>query len=207
MKMSGADGGTVQDEPLEPSGLLAAGTLCQRELVRFFRQRNRVFGAMGQPIVFWILFGAGLGLVIHLAQTSAPRLTLLQQSGGRLTRVIGDERSDYLVLEVSGDLHYAAVPPFLTEAERLLADPGRGVVIDLSHAHQVRFGAIVALERLAEQMEERNSNLWLAGVQPDVAELVVRSGSPLNMMPAETEPGRSARKALIAMAEAKLRRG
>jgi len=159
------------------------------------------------PLAWAILFGAGLGLVIHLAQTSAPRLTLLQQSGGRLTRVIGDERPDYLVLEVSGDLHYAAVPPFLTEAERLLADPGRGVVIDLSHAHQVRFGAIVAIERLAEQMEERDSNLWLAGVQPDVAELVVRSGSPLNMMPAETEPGRSARKALIAMAEAKLLRG
>ena len=32
----------------------------QRELVRFFRQRNRVFGALGQPIIFWLLFGAGL---------------------------------------------------------------------------------------------------------------------------------------------------
>ena len=31
----------------------------QRELVRFFRQRNRVFGALGQPIIFWLLFGAG----------------------------------------------------------------------------------------------------------------------------------------------------
>jgi ABC-2 type transport system permease protein len=37
------------------------GTLCQRELVRFFRQKNRVFGALGQPIIFWLLFGAGLG--------------------------------------------------------------------------------------------------------------------------------------------------
>lgn len=35
-------------------------TLALRELVRFFRQRNRVFGALGQPIIFWILFGAGL---------------------------------------------------------------------------------------------------------------------------------------------------
>ena len=38
----------------------AVGTLAQRELVRFFRQRNRVFGALGQPIIFWLLFGAGL---------------------------------------------------------------------------------------------------------------------------------------------------
>jgi ABC-2 type transport system permease protein len=36
------------------------GTLAERELVRFFRQRNRVFGALGQPIIFWVLFGAGL---------------------------------------------------------------------------------------------------------------------------------------------------
>jgi ABC-2 type transport system permease protein len=36
------------------------GTLAQRELVRFFRQRTRVFGALGQPIIFWLLFGAGL---------------------------------------------------------------------------------------------------------------------------------------------------
>ena len=35
-------------------------TLAQRELVRFFRQRTRVFGALGQPIIFWILFGTGL---------------------------------------------------------------------------------------------------------------------------------------------------
>jgi ABC-2 type transport system permease protein len=37
------------------------GTLAQRELVRFFRQKNRVFGALGQPIIFWLLFSAGLG--------------------------------------------------------------------------------------------------------------------------------------------------
>src|SRR6476619_1824730 len=46
------------------SKMVAAGpvvfTLCERELVRFFRQKNRVFGALGQPIIFWLLFGAGL---------------------------------------------------------------------------------------------------------------------------------------------------
>ena len=35
-------------------------TLAQRELVRFFRQRNRVVGALLQPIMFWLLFSAGL---------------------------------------------------------------------------------------------------------------------------------------------------
>ena len=44
-----------------PAPWLACRSLCARELVRFFRQRGRVFGAVGQPLIFWVLFGAGLG--------------------------------------------------------------------------------------------------------------------------------------------------
>jgi ABC-2 type transport system permease protein len=40
--------------------VLAVYTLTVRELVRFFRQRTRVIGAVGQPVLFWILFSAGL---------------------------------------------------------------------------------------------------------------------------------------------------
>ena len=36
----------------------AAWTLVERELVRFFRQPNRIAGAIGQPVIFWLLFGA-----------------------------------------------------------------------------------------------------------------------------------------------------
>lgn len=43
-----------------PSMGLAVYSLALRELVRFFRQRTRIVGALGQPIIFWILFGAGL---------------------------------------------------------------------------------------------------------------------------------------------------
>lgn len=39
---------------------LAVYTLWRRELVRFLRQRSRVTGALGQPIVFWLLLGGGL---------------------------------------------------------------------------------------------------------------------------------------------------
>lgn len=46
---------------------LAAATLAQREWVRFIRQRNRVLGAIGQPLIFWLLFGLGLGPTFQLA--------------------------------------------------------------------------------------------------------------------------------------------
>lgn len=39
--------------------LLPVLTLARRELTRFIRQRSRVVGAFVQPLVFWLLIGAG----------------------------------------------------------------------------------------------------------------------------------------------------
>jgi ABC-2 type transport system permease protein len=44
-----------------PGLLLPALSLCRRELVRFLRQRHRIVGALGTPIVFWLLLGLGMG--------------------------------------------------------------------------------------------------------------------------------------------------
>ncbi len=46
--------------PVRSRILLPAWTLAKRELVRFLRQRNRVVGALAQPVLFWAIFGAGL---------------------------------------------------------------------------------------------------------------------------------------------------
>ncbi len=40
--------------------MLAVWTLARREVVRFFRERSRVIGALVPPIVFWLLIGSGL---------------------------------------------------------------------------------------------------------------------------------------------------
>jgi ABC-2 type transport system permease protein len=51
---------SIADAATRRSTWSASWSLAERELVRFFRQRNRVVGALGQPIIFWVLFGAGL---------------------------------------------------------------------------------------------------------------------------------------------------
>ena len=44
--------------------MLATYTLWRRDITRFLRQRSRVVGALGTPVVFWLLLGSGLaGLV------------------------------------------------------------------------------------------------------------------------------------------------
>lgn len=40
--------------------MLAAFTLWWRELVRFYRQPNRVIGALLTPLILWVLIGSGL---------------------------------------------------------------------------------------------------------------------------------------------------
>lgn len=41
--------------------LLPAYALWMRELIRFFRQRSRMIGVIGSPILFWFFIGSGLG--------------------------------------------------------------------------------------------------------------------------------------------------
>lgn len=40
---------------------LAAATLWQRELVRFWREKARVAAYVGSPLIFWLVVGAGFG--------------------------------------------------------------------------------------------------------------------------------------------------
>jgi SulP family sulfate permease len=159
-----------------------------------------LLGTLVLPIEWAVLLGSGTGLVIHLANTSAPRLRLLRPADGRLVPAAAGETPAVVVLEVSGNLHYAAVPPFVSEAERLLPPAARLVVVDLSHAHEIRFTALRAFEQLADEIAREGGVLWLAGVDQDTQALVARSGSTLRVMPAEVEPGLSVRRCLEAAA-------
>lgn len=51
---------------------LACWTLWKRELVRFFRQRNRIIGAIATPLLFWLLLGCGLDRAMSLSLDALP---------------------------------------------------------------------------------------------------------------------------------------
>lgn len=59
------------------------GALAWREWTRFIRQPNRVIGAVGQPVLFWILFGAGLGPSFRLS--GVPTATRAAEGSAALT--------------------------------------------------------------------------------------------------------------------------
>ncbi len=51
---------------------LATYTLWRRDIVRFYRQRSRVIGALGTPLVFWLLLGSGLGSSFRVGSLGTP---------------------------------------------------------------------------------------------------------------------------------------
>ena len=58
--------------------LLAAASLCQRELVRFIRQPHRVVGAFATPIVFWLLIGGGMGNSFRGSEAGGNKLNYIR---------------------------------------------------------------------------------------------------------------------------------
>ena len=50
--------------------LLPVWSLFLREIVRFLRQRGRVLGALGTPLLFWIVLGSGFGSSLRPAGLS-----------------------------------------------------------------------------------------------------------------------------------------
>jgi ABC-2 type transport system permease protein len=58
---SGGEQAAAERERASGGGLWLPGlSLAGRELVRFWRQPNRVIGALGTPVVFWLLIGGGM---------------------------------------------------------------------------------------------------------------------------------------------------
>ena len=64
--------------PLHVSPWPVVAALSGRELRRFFRQRNRVVGALGQPLIFWLLFSAGLGPSFRLPGVGDSQISFAQ---------------------------------------------------------------------------------------------------------------------------------
>ena len=142
------------------------------------------------PLVWAVFVGAALGLVIHLARTGSPRVRALAFDDERLVPYEGD--AQVAVLEVSGTVHYAAVEPMLEEMDRALPPEARLVIVDLSHAHELRFTGLRALESWASGLERRGIRVRLAGVTPDVRDLLQGASTHLPYTMWDPEPGRSA---------------
>jgi ABC-2 type transport system permease protein len=75
--------------------MLAAWTLWRREVVRFFRQRSRVIGVLGTPLMFWLLIGSGFGYLSYLFPGTLVQIVLFASIFSTIS-IIQDRNSGFL---------------------------------------------------------------------------------------------------------------
>jgi SulP family sulfate permease len=158
-------------------------------------------GTLVLPLEWAIVGGALLGLVRHLDQAARPRVRAyaveVEPSGEPRLVPVGPEADvARTVVEVSGTLYYAAIRNFLAELAARVPATTTHLIVDLSHAHHMRYAAMIAFERLAADLEHRGGQLVLVGVSPDFAEYLGRASSTLTIVRDSGRPGDALRDSL-----------
>ncbi len=75
---------------------LPVWTLWRRELLRFWREKARVFGFVGSPLVFWLLIGSGFG-DLRFFFPGALALTVMFSAIFSTMSLIEDRREGFLL--------------------------------------------------------------------------------------------------------------
>jgi ABC-2 type transport system permease protein len=69
--------------------------LLWREVVRFLRQRQRIVGALGTPLVFWLLIGSGMGSLKYFFPGTVVMILLFTAIFSTIS-IIEDRREGFL---------------------------------------------------------------------------------------------------------------
>lgn len=144
------------------------------------------------PFVWAILLGVALGLLIHIQRSAIPRLTLLTPKDEGLLPLEPGASASTVVVEVSGELYFAAVNGLPEAVVEILPKDAKHVVLDITHARHGRFAAVEALERLSHMLEADGRILGLAGVSKRFDEIIDRVQLDIPHTTYDPVPGRAA---------------
>lgn len=139
-------------------------------------------GTLLLPLEWAIVGGAVLALVRHLGEAMNPRIRVFVAGAHGLEPLESGADTDRVVIEVSGSLNYSAIRNFLSQVAAHLPPTVRIVVLDLTHAHHMRYAALVAFERLAADLHQTAGKLILFGVSDEFADYAQRANSSLMLL-------------------------
>lgn len=75
--------------------LRASAALFWREVIRFLRQRQRIVGALGTPLVFWLLLGSGMNMIKYFFPGTIVMVLLFTAIFSTIS-IIEDRREGFL---------------------------------------------------------------------------------------------------------------
>lgn len=139
-------------------------------------------GTVLLPLEWAIVGGAAFALVRHLGEAMNPRVRVFVAGANGLEPLAPGSDTDRVVVEASGSLNYSAIRNFLVQMAAHVPRTVRIVVLDLRHAHHMRYAALVAFERLAADLRVTGGKLILFGVSDEFADYAQRADSTLVLL-------------------------
>lgn len=118
------------------------GVLVRRELVRFFRQRSRVFGALAQPLLFWLVIGTGLAGYREFFYPGVLVMVVLFTSIFATMTLIEDRHSGFLQAVLTAPSSRPALVLGKTLGGVVIAVVQAALFLLLAPLAGVRYGAI-----------------------------------------------------------------
>jgi anti-anti-sigma factor len=131
------------------------------------------------PLQYAVFVGIFLSLFFFLRITAKPDLTqLVPRANGRFDEVPFERaaRAPIVLVNLEGDLYFAAVENLDYELERILAPETRVVVLRMKRLRAVGSSAMAILDRFRAMLQARNVVLVLCGVEPELRDVMTRSG-------------------------------
>jgi len=131
------------------------------------------------PLQYAIFVGVFLSIVFLLRVTSRPDLTLLvPRDTGRFEEVPFDQAipASIVLVNIEGDLHFAAVENLDLELQKALSPQTRVVILRMKRLRAVGSSAMAILEHFWQYLRDRNIYLVACGIEKSLEGLLTRSG-------------------------------
>lgn len=182
--------GAVPRAALATIVIFVSSGLFQPRQIRFVVRSTRIdatvffvtgIAALVFPLDAAIFFGTATSIVLFLKQAGEPELLEFAFTpAGELAAVPAGERRpmpEISIVHVEGSLFFGAAELLQEQIRRACADPNlRILILRLKHAQHLDASAVLALEELAQFMQQTGRGLIVSGARKDVFRICKRTG-------------------------------
>lgn len=133
------------------------------------------------PLEYAIYLGILTTLLIYLGESSHINLSyILEDEDGQFKeqpmKTIKERNSRIVILNIEGDLYFAAVEDLKSQIEEILDTPVKVLILRFRRTHLLASTAIMALDQLIQSARKKNIKILFCGVQEEVLEPLKDAG-------------------------------
>jgi SulP family sulfate permease len=133
------------------------------------------------PLEYAIYLGILSTILIYLGESSRMNLSyIIEGEDGQFIELpldgIKREEPTIAIVNIEGDLYFAAVQDLQTEVEKVLGTDIKVLILRFRRTHLLASTGVMALDRLVRTAKDKNVEVLFCGIQKDVLEPLEAAG-------------------------------